>query len=189
MPFYNYRSSRFGCGHFYSASNYNIIRIMSLPSYLRRFLYYQSHIFHPLTVFVAGAYNINACGVDTTVTKDIREFGNVFLDTIKYASKQMAKVVWKYFLRIYSCLQTKVFHFTPNICTIHWFIVASYKYCSPCYSLLGCIAEQFFLQLTYNEDWSCFPFEGNCSFATLCCFNCYILQLAYADACSTYSLY
>ena len=46
-------------------------------------LYYQPHIFHTLTVFVAGRDNINSCGVDTTVTEYICELGNVFFDAIE----------------------------------------------------------------------------------------------------------
>ena len=46
-------------------------------------LYYQSHIFHTLTVFVAGGDNINSCGVDATMTKNISELGNVLFYAVE----------------------------------------------------------------------------------------------------------
>ncbi len=52
-------------------------------------LYYQPHIFHTLTVFVAGSDNINSCSVDTAVTKYISEPGNVLFYAIEGSCKQM----------------------------------------------------------------------------------------------------
>ena len=46
-------------------------------------LYYQPHIFHTLTMFVAGSDNISSCGVNATVTEYIRELGNVLFDTVE----------------------------------------------------------------------------------------------------------
>ena len=71
------------------------------------FLYYQPHIFHALTVFIASGDNINSCGVDATVTKDICELCNILFDTIESAGKQVAQIMWKDLLRIYPRLLTK----------------------------------------------------------------------------------
>ena len=54
------------------------------------FLYDQPHIFHMLSMFVAGSDNINAGGVDTTVTENIGKLGNILFNTVKSAGEQMA---------------------------------------------------------------------------------------------------
>ena len=94
------------------------------------FLYYQPHILHTLTVFVAGGDNINSCGVDAAVTKNICELCNILFDTIESAGEQVAQIVWKNLLRIYSCLLTKAFHFPPNVSTARWLTGAGYEYCT-----------------------------------------------------------
>jgi len=53
------------------------------PPFSVAFLYYQPHIFHTLTVFVAGGDNINPCSVDTAVTENISELGDVLFNAIK----------------------------------------------------------------------------------------------------------
>ena len=63
------------------------MQIMLLPPLSVAFLYNKVHIFHTLTVFVAGSDNINSSGVYATVTDDICEFGNVLFDTVKGTGK------------------------------------------------------------------------------------------------------
>ena len=52
-------------------------------------LYYQPHIFQLLSVFIAGSDNINSCGVDTTVTENISELGNVLFYAVECSCEQM----------------------------------------------------------------------------------------------------
>ena len=52
-------------------------------------LYYQSHIFHSLSVFGAGADDIDSRRVYTAVTENIGEFGDVLLDTVEDTSEQV----------------------------------------------------------------------------------------------------
>ena len=54
------------------------------------FLYNQSHIFHTLTVFIAGINNINAGSIDTAVTENVGELGNILFNAVKSAGEQMA---------------------------------------------------------------------------------------------------
>ena len=87
------------------------------------FLYYQPHIFHVLTVFIAS-------GDNAAVTENICELCNILFDTIESAGEQVAQIVWKNLLRIYSCLLTQAFHFPPNVSTAHWLTGAGYEYCT-----------------------------------------------------------
>ena len=61
-----------------------------------RYLYYQPHIFHLAAVLGACGDNVNSCGIDTAMAEDIRQFCNIFLDTVKYASKEMSQIMGKY---------------------------------------------------------------------------------------------
>lgn len=131
---------------------YNIIRIMSLPPFsVAIFLYYQTHSFHTLTIFIAGSDNIDSCSVDTAVTENVCEFSNVFFDIVKSTCEQVPKIMGKYLLRIYPCLITNVFHFPPNVGVTHLLAASGYKYCTGRNLLLCCIAEQFLLQFSDNE--------------------------------------
>lgn len=66
---------------------YNIIWIMYLPPLSVAIFILSPHIFHTLTVFVAGSDNINSCGVDAAVAENICELGNIFFDAVKCSSK------------------------------------------------------------------------------------------------------
>ena len=46
------------------------------------FLYNQPHIFHTLTVFRAGADNINARRVYTAVAEDVCELGDILFNSV-----------------------------------------------------------------------------------------------------------
>ena len=83
----------------------------------RLFSYNQPHIFHAFAVFDAGGNDVNAGSVDTAVTENVGELGNIFFDTVKHSCKQMAQVVRKNFLRIDTRTFAKAFHFPPDIRT------------------------------------------------------------------------
>ena len=67
-------------------------------------LYYQPHIFHALTVFVASSDNINSCGVDTAVTEYVCELGNVLFYAIEGSCEKVVQIMGKHLLRICTCL-------------------------------------------------------------------------------------
>ena len=145
------------------------------------FLYDQPHIFHTLTVFIAGINNINAGGVDTAVTENVGELGNILFNAVKSAGEQMAQIVGKHLLRIHVCLLAKPFHFPPYIRAAHRFAASSDEYSARAYFLRLRIAEQLLPQFTDNKYRSCFAFEGNNRFSVFYSFNSDILQLAHTD--------
>ena len=102
-------------------------------------------------MFIAGGDNINSCGVDTAVSENIGELGNIFFDTVKGTCEQVTKIMGKHLLWIYPRLLTKAFHFTPNVGSAHWLAASSYEYSARCDFLLCCIAEQFLLQFSDDE--------------------------------------
>ena len=82
--------SQFGCGRFLQfVVQHNVDYVMT-AIFVAVFLYDQPHIFHTLPVFIAGIHNINAGGVDTAVTENVGELGNILFNAVKSAGKQMA---------------------------------------------------------------------------------------------------
>lgn len=122
-------------------------------------LYYQPHIFHTLTVFVTGSDNINSCGIDTAMTENISEFGNVLFYAVECSCEQVAQIMGKHLLRIYPCLIAKAFHFTPNVSSAHRLATSCYENSTRCNFLRCCIAEQFLLQFSDNKYRVCFAFK------------------------------
>ena len=57
----------------------------------------QVHIFHTLTVLGAGGNDINAGCINTAVTEDVSEFGDVFFDSVKGAGKKVPQIMRKHF--------------------------------------------------------------------------------------------
>ena len=104
-------------------------------------LYYQPHIFHTLMVFVAGRDNINSCGVDATVAENVCELGNVLFYAVECSCKQVAQIMRKHLLRIYSCLHAKTFHFSPNVGSTHRFATSGYEDRTRRNLLLCCISS------------------------------------------------
>ena len=92
-------------------------------------------------MFVAGSDNIDSCGVDAAVTEYIRKLGNVLFNAVEGARKQMAQIMRKHLLGDNPRLHTQVFHFTPNVASIHRLAAAGYKYSTLCDFLLCCIAS------------------------------------------------
>ena len=70
--------------------HYNIMLIMSSPPSQAVFSYHQPHILHPPAVLFAGRYDINAGCVDAAVAEDVGKLGDVLLDAVKRAGKQVA---------------------------------------------------------------------------------------------------
>ena len=68
----------------------DIIQIMSGFLFSQKscfLLYYKSQPFDFSAVFHAGGYDINPCGFDAAVAKEIGQFGNVLFDAVKGSGK------------------------------------------------------------------------------------------------------
>ena len=154
---------------------------MYLPPFSVAILYYQPHIFHTLTVFIAGGNDINSCGVDTAVTENIGKLGNILFNPVKHPCEQMTKVMWEHFLRIYACLLTKPFHLPPDVGATYRFACAGDKNRTCLDFLLRCIAEQFLLQLFHDKYRPGFPFKRYGCFSVFDSLHCYKLQFAHTD--------
>lgn len=70
-------------------------------------------------MFVAGSDNINSRGVDTAMAENICELSKVFFYAVEGSCEYVAQIMWKHLLRIYTRLNTKIFHFTPDISSAH----------------------------------------------------------------------
>lgn len=93
-------------------------------------------------MFISGSCNINSCGVDTAVTKNVGKLGNILFDAVKGTCEKVAQIMGKHLLRIYPCLLTKIFHFTPNVVSAHRLATSSYEDCTRCdfFALLHCLS-------------------------------------------------
>ena len=78
-------------------------------------------------MFSAGAYNINACGVNATVTENICQLGDVFLNTIECSGKEFSQIVRKNLAGFYVCCFTKFLHVRPDVASVQRVTVASNK--------------------------------------------------------------
>lgn len=82
------------------------------------FLYHEAQPFNFSAVFISGGHNIDASGVDATVTQDIRKLGNILLHTVKCPSKQLSQIVRKYFAFLDPSSFTKLFHLPPDTAAV-----------------------------------------------------------------------
>ena len=46
-------------------------------------------------MFDAGGHNVDSCGVNTAVAKNVRQFGDVFFNAVEGSGKELAQVVGK----------------------------------------------------------------------------------------------
>lgn len=96
----------------------------------RLFSYDQPHMFHPSAMFIAGGNDVNTGGIDTAVTENVGELGNVLFNPVKHPCEQMTKVMWEHFLRIDTRTFAKAFHFPPDVGTAHWFACSCNENCT-----------------------------------------------------------
>lgn len=78
-------------------------------------------------MFIPGSDNINSCGVDTAVSENVCELGNILFDAVKGTCEKVAQIMGEHFLRIYTRLHTKIFHFTPNVGSAHRLAISGYE--------------------------------------------------------------
>ena len=82
----------------------------------------------------------------------------------------------------------EVFHFAPYISAVDGSAASGNKNAALEYLLLCCVAEQFFLQLFYEKDDSCFSLQRHDRLAAFCRFYRYILQFADTNPRAAYRL-
>lgn len=69
-------------------------------------------------MFVASGNNIYTSCVDTAVTEDIGELGDILFQLIKRPCKQMSQIVRKHLVGIDVSLFAQGFHFSPYVCAV-----------------------------------------------------------------------
>lgn len=116
---------------------------MSSPPVWAVFSYHQPHIFKSLTMLCAGGNDIYTSGVDAAVTEDIGELGDVLLDAVECAGKQVSEVVWKHFAGVYVCITAKLFHLTPDVCSADGIACFCDKY-DPCVDMVALCIFHFY---------------------------------------------
>ena len=71
-----------------------------------------------LAVFLPRGEDVNSGGVDVAVAQDIGKLGQVLVDGIEAAGKQMAEIVREYLSRRHSGRRADRFHHFPNIASV-----------------------------------------------------------------------
>ena len=89
-------------------------------------LYLQQQIqsFHFLTVLRTGCHNIDSGSIDTAVSEDISQLGDIFFYFIESSCKKFPSVVGIYFIRIHTGSLAETFHLSPDIAAVHWLSVS-----------------------------------------------------------------
>ena len=100
-------------------------------------------------VLCAGGDNINAGGVDAGMAKQVGQLGNILFQGVKGTGKQVAQVVGKHLFGVYPGGLAQAFHLSPNSGAADRLAGAGDKDGAGGNILLGCIAQQLFLQLFY----------------------------------------
>ena len=136
---------------------------------------------HSFAVFITGGNDINSCGIDTAVTKNVGKLCNILFDTVKHSCEQMPQVMRKHLLRIDSCLFAKSFHLSPDVGTAYGLSGFGNENTSRLYSLLRRIAEQFLLQFFHDKYRPGFPFKRYDCFSVFDSLHRYVLQFAHTN--------
>lgn len=111
------------------------------------FSYHQPHILHPPAVLFAGRYDINSSGVDAAVAEDIGELGNILLDAVKRAGKQVTKVMRKDLARVDVRVPAKLFHFAPDVRAADGLARFGNENCTVVVMVTLCVFQQLFCRL------------------------------------------
>ena len=70
-------------------------------------------------MLIACGNNIYPCRVDTAVTEDIGELGDVLFQLVECSRKQMTEIVGKHLIGINVSLHTQGFHLPPDVCAVN----------------------------------------------------------------------
>ena len=127
---------------------------------------------HALAMLVAGGNDIDPRGVDTAVTENVRELGDVLFHAVKRPCKQVPKIVRKDLVRVDMRLCTKAFHLPPDVCPADGFAVTSNKDRPCCDMLFFGILQQLFLEAFHNKNRADLSLAADSRFTAFDRFNC-----------------
>lgn len=146
------------------------------------FLNYKSQVFNFTAVLSTSGHDIDSGSVDTTVSQDIRQLGNILFDAVKSPSEQFPQIVRKHLGRLHSSVLAQLLHRCPDIAAVQRFTRSGNKNSSSYNSAPLRIVQQNILQFTRNEDRSGFTFAVHRDLAIPHCFHGKIPQFGYTDA-------
>ena len=67
----------------------NIMKIMFLSPFISA-LKYQVHLFNSALMFCAGGNNVNTSGIDTAMSEDICQLGDILFYSVECSCKQVS---------------------------------------------------------------------------------------------------
>ena len=123
-----------------------------------------------------GFHGINSGGVYATMTKNISETDDVFLQGVIGSCKQVPKIMRKDLLFGHSGFFAKLLHVAPYIRSIKRITVLTYKDSPAFYFLLFDIIFKDFAKFSRQKRTSAFSFAVNFGSASVNCFNGYESQ-------------
>ncbi len=74
--------------------------------------------FNLAAVFGAGSHDIDAGSVDGTVTKNVRQLGDVLFNAIEGTGEQLAQIMGKDLTWFYTCGFAQLFHCRPDVTAV-----------------------------------------------------------------------
>lgn len=83
-------------------------------------------------MFGAGSDDVDPRGIDTAMTENVGELGNILLDAVEYTGEQVAKIMRKNLVRIDACILTEMLHFPPDVRATHRLTGFRYENLSRC---------------------------------------------------------
>ena len=112
--------------------------------------------------------------------------GQVLLNGIKAAGKQVPQVVRKHLAGIHSGAGTEFFHIMADIRPVQGSAASGSENMAVVYAQLLCVFQQPAAQPLLQKNGAVFPFHANFCPSVLGRFHCNILQFADPDACAAY---
>ena len=126
-------------------------------------LYDKPQTFDLAPVLDASRHNIDSSSIDTTVPKNVRKLGNIFLNTIESPCKEFPQVMRKHFGFFHPCSLAELFHLSPYTTAVKWLPIPAKENCSSLDTLLFRVMQQLFSQFTRykNRSGLAFAVHGN----------------------------
>lgn len=137
---------------------------------------------HSAAVLGDCSDDVDSGRVDTAVTKNVGELGEVLFEGVEGASEKVSEVVREDFAWVDSGGGAEVFHVAPNVCAVDGLASARNKNGSSADAVPACVGEEFLLEVADDNDGASFAFEGDDSFALGSGLDGDVGQLAHADA-------
>ena len=133
-------------------------------------------------MFRAGGHDIDSGGVDAAVAQDIRQLGDVLLNAVKSAGKQLAQIVWKYLAGFDVGGLAEGFHLRPDIASVERFPASRDEDRTGGDAAFLCIIQQQLSQLAGEQDRPRFALAAHRDFPSLHRLHCEEPQLRHPDA-------